>query len=108
MFMSKLPQLLIAAGVVIACPGHIPRGHSRKALPQSTSAVRQNPRRISVEIPPLIFMSVRVGNSEPLRFILDSASTWTILDAGQAAALGLKTEGRRTVYGVGENALDFT
>ncbi|HZS07502.1 MAG TPA: aspartyl protease family protein [Blastocatellia bacterium] len=110
--MSKLLQLLIAAGIVIACPGHVPRGtqqtQSRKALPQPASAVRQNPRRIPVEIPHLIFASVRINNSEPLRFILDSASTWTILDAGQAAALGLKTEGRRTVYGVGENALDFT
>jgi len=113
MFRSRWFQSLVSASVGILSAIYVPAGraqHTQKRHPpgQSTPAARQSPKRIGVEIPHLIFVSVRVNNSEPLRFILDSASTWTMLDAGQAAALGLKTEGRRTIEGAGENALEIT
>src|ERR1043166_405733 len=68
--------------------GRAQQTHGRKPQ-QSSSAQRTTPKRIPVDIPHLIFASVRVNNSQPLSFILDTASTWTMLDADQASALGL-------------------
>ncbi|HEY3138179.1 MAG TPA: aspartyl protease family protein [Blastocatellia bacterium] len=108
---TRLRTAIVAtvATLLLICVslGRAQQTHGRKPQ-QSSSAQRTTPQRIPVDIPHLIFASVRVNNSQPLRFILDTASTWTMLDAGQAAALGLKTEGKRSIESAGENRLDIT
>lgn len=100
--------VIIASLLTIFCGPLTPAQPSGKpkAQGQSSEAVRQNRQTIPVQIPHLIFVSVKVKNSEPLRFILDSASTWSFLDSGLATTLGLKTEGQRSLEGAGENSFN--
>jgi hypothetical protein len=78
----------------------------RKAQPRATAPSTLPAYSIAVEISHLIFMPVRVNGSEPQRFILDSASTFSLIDSSVAENLGLKTDGQRRLRGVGENAFD--
>jgi hypothetical protein len=47
----------------------------------------------------LIFVSVRVNDSSPLSFLLDSGAGMTVLNAERVKALKLKTEGKISVSG---------
>src|SRR4051812_24998019 len=42
----------------------------------------------------LVLLQIRVNNSEPLRFILDSGAATSVIDAQRAKALGLKAQGK--------------
>jgi hypothetical protein len=53
----------------------------------------------------LIFVSVRVNDSPPLSFLLDTGAGMTVLNARQVKALNLKTEGKISVSG---NSADNT
>jgi hypothetical protein len=55
-----------------------------------------------------LFIEVRVNGSEPMRFILDSASTYSMIRKKEAEALGLKTTAGTTLNGGGgEFRMDF-
>lgn len=55
-----------------------------------------------------LFIEVRVNGSEPMRFILDSASTYSMIRTKEAQALGLKaTNGTTLIGGGGAFRLDF-
>jgi len=53
-----------------------------------------------------LFFKVRVGNSEPIWFTLDSGSGATYLDRNVARKFGLQSEGKRKVRGAGEGSID--
>src|SRR4051794_20343595 len=48
-----------------------------------------------------LFIDVRVNGSDPMRFILDSASTWSMIRRAEAEKLGLKIVQSETATGAG-------
>jgi hypothetical protein len=48
-----------------------------------------------------LFIDARVNGSEPMRFIVDSASTYSMIRKAEAQKLGLKTSGGATLSGGG-------
>src|SRR5262249_7399940 len=55
----------------------------------------------------LIFLQARVNGSEPMWFVLDSASTFSFLDAGKAEALGIRAENRDSITGSGGGSIEI-
>src|SRR5262249_44926925 len=91
-------------------PGTAQQAEQGRAGQRSKPASRQSYQSIPIELfrHSLIFLQARINPSEPMWFLLDSASTWSFLDAAKASALGLKTEGNRTIHGAGENPTEIT
>lgn len=52
-----------------------------------------------------IYLQVKVNNSEPLSFILDTGAS-SIISRKRAESLGLKFRGKEKGFGVGENAVE--
>jgi hypothetical protein len=52
-----------------------------------------------------IYLQVKVNNSEPLSFILDTGAS-SVINRKQAESLGLKFRGKEQGFGVGENAVE--
>ena len=52
-----------------------------------------------------IYLSVKVNNSEPLSFILDTGAS-SVISRKRAESLGLKFQGKERGFGVGETAVD--
>jgi len=52
-----------------------------------------------------IYLSVKVNDSEPLSFILDTGAS-SVISRTWAESLGLKFRGKQRGFGVGENAVD--
>src|SRR5947209_6862308 len=52
-----------------------------------------------------VFTQVRINNSEPLWFVLDSGAGDSVVDKRQAAALRLRPEGKEDGSGIGESTL---
>ncbi|MGH9944107.1 MAG: aspartyl protease family protein [Pyrinomonadaceae bacterium] len=108
--MNPKSLLLLAIGVLIfsccATPRNIkPAVAASDSYNASGAAIRSFPVEISGN---LVFMQVRVNNSEPLWFILDSGADDLLIDAERARDLGLRLEGRARGRGVGEGAFDIT
>lgn len=70
----------------------------------SSAAIQSIPIEISGK---LIFLQIRINNSEPLWFILDSGAEGLLLDSRRAKALGLRLEGKSKAGGAGENSYDI-
>jgi len=57
---------------------------------------------------PALFIQVRVNDSAPMKFILDSASTWSMIRKDAAEKLGLKpTRSETASGGGGQFQMDF-
>lgn len=76
--------------------------------PETNVKVRP-PARVPFELylNSLIFLQARVNGSEPMWFVLDSASTFSFLDAGKAEALGIKAENRDSITGSGGGSIEI-
>jgi predicted aspartyl protease len=77
---------------------------------QTRSISRQGAQKIPFELfrNSLLFLQARVNNSEPMWFLLDTGATWSFLDSAKADALGIKTDGQRTITGGGGGAIDVS
>jgi len=53
-----------------------------------------------------IYLQVRVNNSEPLWFILDTGASLSVIDVERAKALGLELAGKLEGRGAGERSVD--
>jgi hypothetical protein len=56
----------------------------------------------------LMFVSVRVDNSEPVSFCIDSGAPHTVIDPRLARRLGLKSHAQSTMTGTGSGAVPMT
>lgn len=64
-------------------------------------------RDIPIELNPVhIFLQVRVNDSEPLWFLLDTGAATSVLNTSTAKALGLQLQGKAEGRGAGEGSVD--
>jgi predicted aspartyl protease len=75
-----------------------------KSDSSSSAAIQSIPIEISGN---LIFLQVRINNSAPLWFILDSGAEGLLLNRRRAEALGLHLEGKDKAAGAGGNSYDI-
>lgn len=106
-----LCRLVLAAGVLCLC---LPSAYSQAKVIDRTRlshpASGQRALKIPFEITSggHIFLRVRVNNSEPLLFGLDSGAEQTMISRQQAQALNLKLQGEMQAAGGGEATEDFS
>src|SRR5438034_1071023 len=99
--------LLCCTLVAVACVTVFPAEVARSGV---ASAVGQPEDVFPIDVSWLspLFLDVRLNNSAPMRFILDSASTWSMIRKKEANGLGLKiTRSTALNGGGGEFRLDF-
>lgn len=108
-FLSHL--LALALSVLFLASSLIGNVQARvvKSLAVSPFAEAQRPSRIPFELTSggHVLVRVRVNNSEPLWFGVDSGNEQTLINRRQAAALKLKLQDETQAAGSGENLVDF-
>lgn len=78
---------------------------SRQSLPKVHFAAGKDSLNIPFELHNNhIFLQVRINNSDPLPFILDTGAS-SVISRRQAKSLGLKFSGKERGVGVGENSV---
>ena len=92
--------------LVLAANGQVGAPASSAKAPQATE---QSSHQIPFQLfGNLVYVPVRVNNSAPLWFILDSGVDSYVIDDRRARALGLKLEGEDNASGVGENVVKIS
>ena len=103
-----MPCLVIAS---LGCllPEHAQQVARKRAAKETEVTAHQGTAKIPFELylNSLIFLQARVNNSEPIWFMLDTASTYSFLDSTKAEALGIKTEGQNTITGSGGGSIEI-
>lgn len=111
-FLSPKSNKLVIVAALIMCAGSLSdaaaqRSRSRAAAPQVGFANNESALRIPFELGPKnhIFVQVRLNNSEPLWFILDTGAS-TLIGLNRAQSLGLKLSGGEQGFGGGEEGVN--
>jgi hypothetical protein len=98
--MNKLLLVIVLLNcLALTAPVFAQEVKQKKTEKQSNSISQQSVKKIPVEIPLYnqIYVQARINNSEPMWFLLDTASTWSILDVDKAKELNIKSEGNQTL-----------
>ena len=93
---NRIFAVLLAFSCTIANLAYANKSHPKYKFPIDTSWLSP------------LFIDVRVNNSSPMHFILDSASTWSMIRRSEAEKLGLKTIRTESATGGGGSfAMNF-
>lgn len=93
--------VLLMSTIGSTCPAQREAGRAPKR-PSSDREIR-----VPFDYAGLIYVDVRVNGSPPLRFILDTGSSWTFLDSGVARSLSIETGRRRSAWAAGDQPLQM-
>lgn len=111
MTLSLSRNKFISLLILVACWGSFSQIEAQKSRRKSViSEVRFNSRNSARGVPfelhnNHIYLQVKVNNSEPLSFILDTGAS-SVISRKRAESLGLKFGGKERGLGVGENAVE--
>lgn len=95
---NLLPALLLLAGLLVTSPA------ARFQSGQSTSRPAAHAPVVTIPIELAgrhIILKVKVNDSRPLSFVLDTGDKYAIVDLNRARELGLKLEGETRMQGAG-------
>jgi predicted aspartyl protease len=108
----KTTALCLAAVLAIAALFGVTEGRSSQAEPEEKLEISWAVPNHKIAVIPfespnnMILLQVSVNNSKPLWFVLDSGSSYCLIDQSQAKALGLQFES--TAQGQGAGAGTYT
>lgn len=100
--LPNLALFMTLLSVVLASPSEKLSGPSIDSAYSVEAATHKMTGQLSGN---LIYVPVRVNNSAPLWFILDSGVDSFLIDEYRARTLGLKLEGQSNAEGIGENTV---
>jgi Aspartyl protease/PDZ domain len=111
MWKSSIIPLILLIGVTVACLSGKDIGRAQSEgggppVPNSTATPDSNAKSILFELNAnKPYVPVRINNTGPYWFFLDSGAIFNVIDAERAKSLGIVTSGSSKASGAGEGSL---